>query len=316
MRKSELLLALALFGSVAVSTWLWNELRAERIRNAELSTRAPSLPMPVAATEPASPVPAPVAASPVAATPVNIAAPSPRAESKGQEDAESSQRRMLQQTQYREAWRAQQRLNYALRRENVIRLLGFTPEEADAVVEIAIDRQLSWMDRPQPKPMTQELAQQQQALYEQDKREDEAKLRELLGEEKRARFQEYMDSRPTRVQVDQLRPQFTGADTLRDDQVEPLIAALHVERTRLHTEQQEYRAAVTADAAPNMSPYSERELDLLKTAYERMHTAAAPILSGSQLKRLDALLKRDFDRQELEARMNSGTPDPDVANAD
>ena len=52
---------------------------------------------------------------------------------------EAYQRRMLQQPKYREAWRAQQRLRYARRRENVIRLLGFTPEEADAVIEL-VDR--------------------------------------------------------------------------------------------------------------------------------------------------------------------------------
>ncbi len=236
VRKVELLLSVALLGSAATAFLLWGELRDERTRNAELSARATSLPTPIAAPVEATPVPAPASASPAAATPdASFAtAPSPRVEPSGQEDAEAHRRR-LQQPQYREAWRAQRRLNYALRRENVIRLLGFTPEEAEAVVEIAIDRQLSWIDR-QPKAITQEL-------YEQDRREDQAKLRELLGEEKHARFQEYMESRSTRVQVDQLRPQFTGEDTLRDDQVEPLIAALHVERTRLQTEQQEYRTS-------------------------------------------------------------------------
>ena len=160
--------------------------------------------------------------------------------------------------------------------------------------------------------MTEEFAQQQRALSQQDKREDDARLLALLGEEKRARFQEYMASRSTRVHVDQLRPKFTGADALRDDQVEPLIAALHVERTRLHAEQQEYRAQAHSDPSPNMQQYGERELELLKSAYERMHKAAAPVLSSSQLIRLDTLLKRDFERQVLEAGTLSGAPNSSV----
>ncbi len=318
MRKSEVLLALTALSSAMISMWLWNELQAERALNAELSARASSLPAPVAAPETATPPPVPASASPVVVTSAAnfTATPSMHDESSAQADAEEAQRRMLQQPRYREAWRAQQRLNYALRRENVIRLLEFTPEEADAVVEIAIDRQLTWIDRSPQKLVTQETAQQLRVLYEQDKREDEAKFRELLGDEKHARFQEYMDSRSTRAQVDELRPKFTGADTLREDQVEPLIAALHVERTRLQKEQQEYRASTHSDVASNAPQYSEHELALLKEAYERMHTAAAPVLSGSQLKRLDTLLKRDLDRQELEARMLSGAPDPDLSNTD
>jgi DNA-binding transcriptional regulator YbjK len=126
-------------------------------------------------------------------------------------------------------------------------------------------------------------------------------LRKLLGDEKNARFQEYMETRNTRMQVDQFRPQFTGADTLRDDQVEPLIAALHVERAQMQQELKEYGATLASDDASQK--YSERRIELMKAAYDRMHAAAAPILSSSQTKRLDALLKRDLERQEAQARM-------------
>jgi hypothetical protein len=220
-----------------------------------------------------------------------------------QEDWEAYQRRMMQQPKYRDAWRAQQRLTYALRRENVIRLLGFTPEQADAIVELAIDERLRWVDRTPPNPMTEDYRQQERALAEQDEREDQARLRDLLGEEKRARFEEYMASRATRVQVDEFRPQFLGADALRDDQVEPLITALHVERASMQEELSALRDTVNWEDAQSSQQYRERQIELLKSAYDRMHAAAAPILSGSQLKRLDALLKRDLQRKEAERRM-------------
>jgi hypothetical protein len=222
-----------------------------------------------------------------------------------QEDWEAYQRRMMQQPKYREAWRVQQRLAYSRRRENVIRLLGFTPEQADAIVELTIDRQLSWYDRTPPNPITEEYRLKQQAVYEQDEREDQARLGELLGEEKRARLQEYMESRATRMQVDELRPQFTGADMLLDDQVEPLIAALHVERARMQQELSEYRETLNQDDPKSGQDFSERQIELLKGTYDRMHAAAAPILSGSQLKRLDALLQRDLEGKEAQKRMQS-----------
>jgi hypothetical protein len=317
MRKSEILLTLALLGTASVAIWLWSELRAESTRDTELAANAASLPTPdsvTAATATPAPVSAPASPSTTAPAANFPAALSSREEHSVGEDREESQRRMLQETAYREAWRAQMRLNYARRRENVIRLLGFTPEEADAVVEIAIDRQLIWIDRPRQKPMTPEIAEQQRALYEQDRREDDAKLLGLLGEEKRARLQEYMDSRNTRVHVDQLRPQFTGEDSLRDDQVEPLIAALHVEHTRLRTEQQEYRTAISNEPQP--ARQYEREIELLEAAHDRMHSAAAPILSDSQLERFDTLLKRDFERQKLEMRMLGGAPDADDSDTE
>ncbi|HEU4781372.1 MAG TPA: hypothetical protein VFS58_15935 [Steroidobacteraceae bacterium] len=323
MRRSESILSLALLGTTAVSFWLWGEWRDERARNADLTARAASVPSPVAAREVPMSVPVPGAGSPVSASTTAekrsthlATSSSPSVEPDGREGAVASQRRMLQEPQYREAWRAQQRLLHVRRRENVIRLLGFTPDEADAIVEIGIDRHLSWIDRPMLKPMTQEFAQQQRALNEQDKREDEAKFRELLGEEKYARFQDYMESRSTRGYVDRMRPQFTGADTIRDDQLEPLIAALHVERNRLHQEQQEYRASTHSETGPIVEQYAERELALLQAANERMHAAAAPILSDAQLRRFDTLMKRELDRQELEARMMNSSPGADESNTD
>ena len=306
MRKSEVVLTLALLGSAAMSMWLLSELRAERTRNDELTARLESVPPPLdAAPEPHSTsVPAPVKPPPTSATSVETAATaSPHHVQGTQEDWEAYQRRMMQQPKYREAWRAQERLAFARRRENVIRLFGFTPEQADAIVELAIDRQLRWYDRTPPNPMTEEYRLQQQALDEQDEREDQARLGKLLGEEKRARFQEYMESRATRMQVDELRPQFTGEDMLRDDQVEPLIAALHVERARMQQELSEYRDTLDQDDANSGQDFGERQIEMLKAAYDRMHAAAAPILSGPQLKRLDALLKRDLERREAQKRM-------------
>ena len=307
MRKSEMLLALALFGSVATSLWFWTELRAERALNAELGTRLDSLPAPTSPTD--SPAPA-AATAPVEATEpraANYSAATSTArdgrEASKQDDVESYQRRMLKDPRYREAWRAQQRINYSLRRENLVRLLSLTPEQADGVIEIGIDRQLAWMEQTPAEPVPDNFAEQQRALHERYEREDQQRLRELLGEEKRAQFQQYMESRYTRAMVDQFRTSLAGVDLLREDQVEPLISALHAESARMKEELLEYRASIDGEDPNAAQRYAERSLEMLKASHERMHTAAAPILSGSQLKRLDVWLKQELDRQEADSKM-------------
>lgn len=304
MRKSEFILALSLLASTAFAGRLWIELRDERARNADLAARVNSPPALTATPEPTTrQEPAPNPASLLAPVAVaSNAAESSRVVQSTVEDMEAYQRRMLQQPKYREAWRVQQRLNHARRRENVIRLLNFTPEEADAVIELAIDRQLDWYERTPDKSLSEADQQQQQRdRYEQGQREEQAKLHALLGTEKAARFEEYMESRETRAQVDGLRPQFTGADALRDDQVEPLIAAMHAERAQMERELDEDDRANGGNGP--RQPYYERQFELLEEAYKRMHSAAAPILSPSQVERLDALLQRDLERREAEIRL-------------
>lgn len=183
-------------------------------------------------------------------------------------------------------------------------------------MELAIDRHVRWYERPPPASIAEESGEQLQALNELDEREEQARLRELLGEEKLARLQAYMESRSTRIQIDQLRPQFTGADALREDQVEPLIAALHVERARMEQELREYRQSANWGDPGSGEQHADRQFDLQKAAYERMPAAAAAILSSSQVKRLQVLLKRETESQELLARMNRGQSKDDPPGED
>ena len=102
-----------------------------------------------------------------------------------EDDRLIAQRRMLQDPRYRAAWRQQARLNYGLRRENIIRVVGLTPEQADAVIELQIDRELARTE--DPRALNED--------FQANERAHQAKLTELLGQEKSARLQEYMESR-------------------------------------------------------------------------------------------------------------------------
>ena len=311
MQKSTILLLIMALASAGVSAGLWMELRTERALNADLTVRLKAATAtPVTAPEPvasrtAEPpaVVAPVVAS-AASTPAPTAAAAAKADRASTDYWQARQRKLMSDPRYRDAFREQQRLQLATRRENFIRLLGFTPEQADAAIDLTIERQMAWQEA-NVHMASEDASQQQKERLDAKEREYQAKLRELLGEAKTAELENYMESRQTRMQVDQFRTQLTGGDTLRDDQVEPLIAALHGERSQMQQELEEYRASFAADdnSESSQRKYNERQTALLKATHDRMRTAVSAILSQSQLQKLDAMLKRDFERHEAQQRM-------------
>jgi hypothetical protein len=321
MQKSTIVLLVLALASAGVSAGLWMELRAERALNAELSDRlnavaaTPIVAQPAARlpAEPpaATPVEAAIAPAPVVAPAEPAAAKPTRAAQASYEDWQARQRRLMSDPKYREAFREQQRLQLAQRRENFIRLLGLTPVQADAVIELSLDRQMNWQDRMQAGTNTnspEEVQQRRESMAAAD-RAYEAKVRELLGESKAAQMQTYMESRGTRMQVDRFRTQLTGADSLRDDQVEPLITALHQEQAQMQKEMQEFQSTQSVERdlpVPQAAQrqYAERQTEAMKAAHKRMHSAASGLLSSTQLEQLDAMLKRDLERHEAQLRMS------------
>ena len=314
MQKSTILLLIMALASAGVSAGLWMQLRAERAHNADLTERLKvAAATPVAAPQPITNLPAePPAVIPPAvasAIPASTSAPAEPAaakfERRAQEDWRARQRRLMDDPKYREAFREQERLRLATRRENFIRLLGFSPEQADAVIDLSIERQMAMQDRTLV-VTSEDGPRQQKERLEAEERAYQAKLRDLLGEEKSAQLQSYMESRQTRMQVDRFRIQLTGNDLLRDDQVEPLIAALHGEQSKMQQEMQEYRETLSgeSDAMASSRQLAERQTELMKAAHGRMHSAASGILSSAQLEKLDAMLKRDLERLEAQQRMS------------
>jgi len=309
MRRTLILTGIIACGFAVASAWLWRELGQERAQNAELRARleaTPPNPEPERTTAvvvpndlPASPTSLPTTPAPAAAT------TAPQHVTGTQEDWDAYRRRMMRDPRYREVQREQGRLALAPRRANLIRLLGMTPAQADAVIDLQIER--AWQrDEQMVNPATEELRLQQRALEEAQEREHQGKLQDMLGQEKSARLQHYMESRQSRMQVDTFRTQLSGVDSLRDDQVEPLIEALHVERAQMGDELEQYRDTLNfdGDSTGEWQRYSARRIELLKDMHSGMHASAAAVLSSSQLEQLDAMLNRELQREEAQVRMS------------
>jgi hypothetical protein len=221
----------------------------------------------------------------------------------------------MRDPKYREVQREQNRLTLAPRRANLVRLLGLTPAQADAIIDLQIDQEFQQADE-QTSPATEELRAQQRQRAEAREKVYQAKVREMLGDDKQAHLDHYMETRGTRMQVDTFRTQLSGADALRDDQVEPLIEALSVERSQMREELQQYRDTLNWDgqATDTWQLYSEQQVKLTKDMHADMHSSAAPILSSSQLEQLDAMLQRELQRQEAQMRLSRIQSKLDGAN--
>jgi len=307
MRRALYLVGLPGCALLAVSIYLWGALDAERTANAQLRARLEAAQRRTTSHVADATAPATVASSsPPAAAAVSPppAAPTSQPATNRKEDWEAYQRRMMRDPRYREVQREQTRLALALRRANLIRLLGMTPAQADAVIDLQIERE--WQQSELMNNLPAEGQRKQQQRADAQEAAYQTKLRELLGEGKQARLGHYMETRQTRMQVDTFRTQLNGVDALRDDQVEPLIEALHVERDKMQGELERYGETLRSEGESNdtWQRYSERQIELMKDMHAGMHASAAAILTSAQLDQLDAMLNRELQRHEANMRMS------------
>jgi hypothetical protein len=309
VRKSTLSLSVAMIASVLACAWLWTALETERTRNAELVLRLerPSTPNPPE-EEPVTP------AAPILAPSVVAQLDSKQHTANTADDASKEvnglelmerQRQLMLDPQYREARRAQVRAGLTWRRSALIRLLGFTPEQSDVAIELEIDERLRWDDTVTISGDSVEAFKQAQARYEVFKREQHDKLRAVVGEAKATKYLEYIDSWPSRRQVENLRSELGEGNALRDDQVEPLIAALHVERTRMESEMSEYRESLdwNGDTERSAQRLSDRMTEQMKSMNARVVDAASSLLTNAQLAVLKDQLQQSLAQFEASKQL-------------
>lgn len=318
MRKLETGLALALAASVVIAFSFWYQLREERSLNELLRAREPDATHPT----PSTPVSATAGTAEVSPAPSAVAVTDSTLEEKRtvtgrREDQQAYQRQLLKDPRYVAALRDQRRLNYRLRRDNAMRLFGFSRETADAIIDLDIDREMQMMALD-PSAAGDDMHRQYEALQG----EHDAKMLGLLGQDRFDRWQSYMETRGTRMQVDRFRAQLNGADALREDQVEPLITALAAEQKQMQADVEEYHDSLSweGDSTDSNSKFRTRQIELIRAAHKRMLSSAGSILSASQVQRLAEMLKADVEQRATLDRMESlrqklgSVPDTDAGS--
>ena len=302
MRKSEVVLTLALLGAIAVSLWLWTGLRTQQARNAELTARVSELTSVAPSKAQVAASPAPVAASPAetnSAAPASSSTRSLQAVSSPQEvdirgqlkAMAQRQQEMLRDPAYRKSQMDAGRRQFARTRTDAIRIVGMTPEQADRVIDLWVERNMRYSELSDGIPGGQQ-SESVQAELERAGDAEQAELRVLLGPETYEKWGRYLASGEERAEVSHLREQLaSGKDPLRDSQADALVDFLYTERERRSNEYEVYVKEMGITDRNRVSPQDrQRWLDLEKEANQRIHVSAAGVLSSSQLKSLDEML--------------------------
>jgi hypothetical protein len=299
MRKFNIALGIFAVAGTLGALWCWQQLQSERIRAADLeqklaalqlqADRAPGL-TPPAMTEQAEKPQA--ESTPTAARAKSENKPAARDQEVRNylHAAQQREREMLRDPAYRKSQLEAGRRQFAQLRADAIRVVGMTPEQADRVIDLWVERNFRFADLggvPGEEPTEAMQAELKRAADA-----EQSELRSLLGEEKYGQWNRYLSSGEERAEVGQFRSQLAAtADPLRDNQADALVDAIYSERQRRSSEYEEYVKTMGITDRYVVSPQDrQRWLDLEKEANQRIHDTVAGTLSRSQLARLDEML--------------------------
>jgi hypothetical protein len=314
MRKSSVLLGIICVVCTVSAIALWWQLRTERAHVATLEQRLAAL------TD--RPV-APVAVATSTSAQNAIASPVPASASRPAQSATSStgrskqqqevfdlirasaqhEREMMRDPAYRQAQMTVARRQFAHTRADALRVVGMTPEQADRVIDLWIERNFHYaelVDVPGEAP-----SEAAQAELKRAGDAEQAELRRLLGEQKYEEWNHYLASGSERAEVGVFRAELADSqELLRDNQADALVEALYSERQRLTHDYDEYaKSAGIVDRNIVSAQDRQRWLELAKEANQRIHDSMAATLSQSQLASLDERLKAKLAPSEAELRM-------------
>ncbi len=286
------------FGSTTF--WLWRALAEERTRANLLQAQVEeqeSLPATVTADFP------------------EMAAPAVKILEKSNEDVQSTEkqdfdaveRRLLLNEHYREARRRFRHLELKSGHIDLAKVMQISPETADRLIGLFVEQELRYLEKAHPNPRNEEELRVRKLKIEQAELEQDAEIAALIGADKLVKWKEYQASLVVRHQVRQFGAKlFAAAEPLREDQIEPLIAAIHAERVRASKVLSEYTASLVWSGGMESKSHAyrnTRQLELAEAANKRIHEKASSILSPSQLTILDDILRRQFELEQAEYQM-------------
>ncbi len=295
MRKSTAIALLMLVGLAGTSIWLWHALVQERARADALQARSEfreSIPTTAA---PDSSVALPSEARPSEQSGEVEMPPL-------QQDFAAYERGLLQNESYREARRRFRQLELTSGHLDLAKVLGISQETAQQLLAVLVDRELRYLSQPRPNPRNEEELRIRKQKIQQAEQEQDVEIAALIGQAKLAKWKDYQASLPVRHDVYRLGAKlFAIGEPLREDQIEPLVSAIHSERKRVKQELADYTASLvwTGGMEEKSHAYrNKRHSELTTAADSRIHAAASSILSPKQLGILDDMMRGERELQD------------------
>lgn len=234
------------------------------------------------------------------------AASAGKSQPKGTSNWAQASRAMMDNPEMREMMRAQQEAGLKVMYGQVLDSLDLTDEERKQVIDELLAAQqaamgsgMKLMDPSTPEAERKEL---QKQITDAASRSQE-QLKEILGPEKYATFQQYQDSQPERMQLNTMRQRLTDAQVpFTGDQEQKLMDLM-------------YRERVAATGASSPPPGSDgrwpaggademlKQVELAEQRSSRIIENAGGILSQQQLEIFRATQEDTLRMQRLGAEM-------------
>jgi hypothetical protein len=222
--------------------------------------------------------------------------------------------RMLQNPEYRDLLRAQQRLSLHHNHADLPALLQISKEQADQLLDLLAEHQVRVQVAGRPIASTQsDPAAMHQYIQKAQQRqsENEAEIAALLGASKFQEWKQYEQSAMARFQVQRLQQTLPPNARLQADQRRSLVNALASEQRQLF----EQRAGEIPNGVPDEAWHRrmhEDHVQRMASMNERLMERASSILSPQQLEHFETMLKQDLDAMSGRQFFSIGRPAPAI----
>lgn len=252
------------------------------------------------------------------------------------------QRTLMRDPEYREAMRAQQRMNLVRSNPNLARDLDMTAEHLDRLYDVLAEQSLRAMENNGPmwsldgeRPDAAKIQEFQRKAMEQQ-RTNEAELRRALGDGKYREWQEYQSMAGVRYESDRVRTSLASAGVPLDENLaKPLLKTLHEQQVKM-MQQHAATAATSPNAnasgrlvlssgfspgsSPDMLKMQEQSLEMMTQHQKRQREALARVLTPEQLKIIEDEHNAEQQMQRaqlriMRAQQEAGLLDPALGNS-
>jgi PAS domain-containing protein len=250
-------------------------------------------------------------------------------------------RTLMRDPEYREAMRAQQKMNLVRSNPNLARDLDMTAEQLDRLYDVLAEQSLRAMENNGPiwstdgeRPDPAKMQEYQRKAMEQQ-RTNETELRRALGDGKYREWQEYQSMAGVRWEADRVRTSLASAGVPLDESLaKPLLKTLHQQQMKMM--QQAAATAGSSNANANarlmvssaFAPASssdvlkmqEQSLEMITQHQKRQREALASVLTPEQLKVVEDEHNAEQQMQRaqlriMRAQQEAGLLDPAVGNS-
>lgn len=296
-----------------VAAYLFQQLRAEHLRSAQLQERIAQLEFAQGAKAASAPVAAGNrSAQAASAQPVEAAASTPQqgkaVEVSRPNPSRANMQDLMKDPDFRAAQLAQRRVQLQRTYADLARELNLTPAQVDALFDLMARQQLARMSEPAVIAANGQANDEasRRALrnaMEESRRVQDAEIATLLGDSKYREFKEYQDTMGARQRVTQLRSQLAAqGQLLTEEQVKPMVTAMAAEQKLLNQQMAGRERPPQGDASGQIA-YREEALRITEESNRRLLRAAASHLDAKQVEALETLLEQDMAMSRTNLRL-------------